>query len=220
MTFVSLRTRPPRQGAFAMVNFSASSAIDPTSPQATIADTVDHIIAVHHGYLRRELPRLRRLLAEATSEAGDAYNLRDIGRLLTQFGLVSDTHTRREEQVTFLLIRQLDYAIRRGYSYGGGLEQSIGELCHEHTEARHMLLQLHELTGGYAAASEAPDAVAHLFRGLGALDADMHKHMELEEQVLFPRALAAETGLRNLDDVQPFPPRGHELTCSRGTRSA
>jgi regulator of cell morphogenesis and NO signaling len=93
-----------------------------------------------------------------------------------------DAHMAKEEQVLFPLIRA-----GRGAMAGGPVEV----MEHEHDDAGAALRRLRELTDDFQAPAEACTTWRALWHGLETLEADMHQHIHLENNILFPRALAS-----------------------------
>ena len=87
----------------------------------------------------------------------------------------------KEEQILFPLILQ-----GRGAMAGG----PIAVMEHEHQSAGDALERLRELTGGYQVPAAACNTWRALWHGLAALESEMHQHIHLENNILFPRALA------------------------------
>ena len=71
----------------------------------------------------------------------------------------------------------------------------------EHQDAGAVLERFRALTGGYAAPADACNTYRALLDGLARLEADMHRHVHLENEILFPRASAAESALGATADL-------------------
>src|ERR1035437_564340 len=74
----------------------------------------------------------------------------------------------------------------------GSVANPIGMMEREHEGAGGALLEIRELTRGFEYPSYACSTVRALFDGLKALEADLHVHIHLENNILFPRAIALE----------------------------
>jgi regulator of cell morphogenesis and NO signaling len=62
----------------------------------------------------------------------------------------------------------------------------------EHESAGGALVEIRALTNGYRLPPYACSTVGALYAGLQALEADLHVHIHLENNILFPRAIALE----------------------------
>lgn len=74
----------------------------------------------------------------------------------------------------------------------GSVANPIGVMEREHEGAGGALLEIRELTRDFEYPSYACSTVRALFDGLKALEADLHVHIHLENNILFPRAIALE----------------------------
>ena len=68
----------------------------------------------------------------------------------------------------------------------------IRQLEHEHDSAGGLLVKLREVTGNYTLPQDACPTFAALYEGLQEMEADLHQHIHLENNILFPRAIACE----------------------------
>jgi regulator of cell morphogenesis and NO signaling len=149
----------------------------------------DHIELTHHRYLRDELPRL----VEMADRVATKHGWRD-ARLAEMAATVQDlahdmfTHMEKEEIVLFPLVRQIDAGVRGGYH--ATIAEPIQCMEAEHDEAGRAVARLRELTDGFKPDAEACNTHRALLDGLARLEADLHRHVHKENNVLFPRALA------------------------------
>lgn len=135
---------------------------------------MDRIVSRHHDYLRRHLPLLARLLAEAPLSSG----LREARRLLDEFTTDLEEHLFREEQILFPALRELE---RSGRPLPLG--QAVGQMRFEHAQARQRMRALREAVDSLPSNPRLQEAIEGLER-------DLHRHLAIEERVLFPRAQA------------------------------
>jgi regulator of cell morphogenesis and NO signaling len=152
---------------------------------------VDHIVATYHEPLREELPRLESMAAKVSRVHGSkAPYLSRLEALLIELSADLRLHMQKEEWVLFPAIR----AIEEGAHPGMPISAPIGVMEHEHDQAGGVLSELREITGGYVAPPWACETFRALYHGLSELEATMHVHVHLENNVLFPRALSAAQG--------------------------
>jgi regulator of cell morphogenesis and NO signaling len=156
-----------------------------------VSALLDHILDRHHAYLRRELPRVRDLLAKVEKAHGANHPelfpelSRHYGRLHADL----DMHLMKEEEVLFPAIRAMESGGGGGF-HCGHVSAPIQVMEYEHDEAGRILARLRELTGGYVPPPDACPTFRACYEGLAALEADLHMHIHLENNVLHPRALA------------------------------
>lgn len=145
---------------------------------------LDHIEARHHRPLDGELPRLDALVRKVTAVHHDKDPARMDALRRTWGDLLDDLvpHMAKEEQVLFPWIRS-----GRGASAGA----PIHVMETEHVHVGGLLTELRRLTDDYVPPAEACGSWRALWAGLEALEQDLHRHIHLENNVLFPRALRA-----------------------------
>jgi regulator of cell morphogenesis and NO signaling len=144
-----------------------------------------HIVERHHGFLRRELPRLY-ALAERVAQVhgGHTPSLIEVFQVFTGLAAELTDQMTKEEQVLFPAIR----AMTQGEAAPASLD-AIQGMIHEHEAAGAALAKLRELTGHFQPPAEACNKYRALFAGLRDLEEDMHTHVHLENSVLFPAAI-------------------------------
>lgn len=149
-------------------------------------ELADYIVETHHTYLRSELPRLHAMTKRvAQVHGGHTPSLVEVDEV---FGAMADElagHMMKEEQILFPAIAAM--------SQGGAvmpLDGPIACMLHEHDDAGAALSRMRELTNGFTPPAEACNTYRALFAGLLELEDDLHRHIHLENLVLFPAALA------------------------------
>ena len=165
--------------------------------QASLAELVAHIVAVHHGLCREQLVRLAAELAAAAAET--ARQAPSLVRVTVGFQRLSREltgHLAKEETVLFPLIERIETARRNGtpppVPSFGSIANPIRMMILEHGEAERALEQMRTASNGFQAPDGAGPRVQELCRALQAFDADLARHVELEDKILFPRAVAME----------------------------
>jgi regulator of cell morphogenesis and NO signaling len=166
--------------------------------QWTLTELMDHIVGVHHAYLRRELPRLdgvvQALRGSAPCETALLADLRDT---LAQLTSELMQHMLKEENVLFPWIRQLEAGGAASGGHCATIAMPIQVMEHEHAEATDALSRLCRLSREYACVSPSDPSRQSLCDDFAALDNDLHAHIYKENDVLFPRALALESAAQS-----------------------
>jgi len=151
--------------------------------EASLEDLIDHILATYHRPLDEELPRLEAMARKVNNVHGEKDPER-LGELLSVFVALKTElvdHMMKEEQILFPMIRQ---------GRGAMADGPVSVMMHEHESAGRALLRLRELTDDYQPPEGACTTWRALWHGLAALETAMHEHIHLENNILFPRALA------------------------------
>lgn len=163
---------------------------------------IDHILARYHASLYEELPRLL-ALAEKVAIVHGANHPDTIPALRDTFHALKDeldSHMQKEEQVLFPYVRELEN-VARGLAPSDAIplglaSGAIGVMEREHQVAGLALKTIHRLTDGFRPPGDACGSFRALYAGLEIFEADLHAHIHLENNILFPRAMGMERGLR------------------------
>ena len=170
-------------------------------PSASLTKLADHIVERHHAYLRSALPSIAGKLdkvieAHSDRHGGSLRRLREIGHGL---GQELTQHMMKEEMMLFPLIRQMEAAERDGVAPpaapGGSVNNPIRMMEHEHDTVGRVLEEIRALTSGYVPPPEACNTFRALYAQLEELEGDLHAHIHLENNILFPRASELEARL-------------------------
>jgi regulator of cell morphogenesis and NO signaling len=151
-----------------------------------LSDLVDDIVYSHHGYLRRELPRIARLLKKVIGAHGRAHpDLLELARVFRRFLVNIEAHMESEERDVFPLLKQLDDDASALWSDSA---MFLRELEDEHEEAGRDLASIRRVTNNFASPPDACGTYRILMYAFLELERDMHLHVHKENNILFPRA--------------------------------
>lgn len=154
---------------------------------APLPELVGHIQRRFHEPLRAELPRLGAMMEKVAIRHGDhlPQTLHPLQAAFTELAEDMLQHMAKEDAVLFPAIAALAAG---GPGAGPSLSQPIAVMEAEHDEAGRLLSLMRELTGDYTPPEWACPTFRGLYYGLAELERDMHVHVHLENNVLFPRA--------------------------------
>ncbi len=165
--------------------------------EESLTDLVDHINRTHHVFVRNEIARIEKLLGKVPDKHGakhpELFQVRD---LFTALAAELTVHLMKEEQILFPFIvraeeSQLEGKFAAPSSCFGSIENPIRMMEYEHENAGTVLKQLRATTNGYTAPEDACDGFRSLYSALADFEADLHVHIHLENNILFPRAITA-----------------------------
>ena len=161
---------------------------------------VDYILSRHHAYMRAAIPTIAAHTAKIAVVHGDrSPELHEVARVFGNIASGLRLHMMKEEEILFPYIRSLVETERAGRrvepSPFGTVHNPIRMMEAEHQEAGHELQRLRELTRGYALPDFACTTYRACFEELQDFERDLHRHVHLENNVLFPRAIALESAL-------------------------
>lgn len=166
---------------------------------------IDHIVSTHHAYVRTALPTIARYLAKLEEVYGSRHpELARIVAYFEQIRLELEQHLMKEEQVLFPYVRDLAASAEtcgHAHSPFGTVENPIRMMEREHREAADGLRLIRELTRGYTAPSDGCTTYAACMGELARFERDLHRHVHLENNVLFPRAIELEAAICGRDQT-------------------
>ncbi len=156
-----------------------------------------HIVTRYHDTLREELPRLGGMMAKVLSVHGANHpELAAVNRAWQEIHDDLGPHLMKEERVLFPYAERLAEAEGQADGLGGSPFGSVGNpimvMEDEHEAVGRALRELRRLTGGYTAPKDACNTFRGLYHGFAELERELHEHIHLENNVLFPRAVVLE----------------------------
>jgi len=165
---------------------------------ASLSELAQHILDTHHVYTKSAMPRIGELLRKVLRAHGPRHGamLEQVRRLFEGLDEEIAAHLMKEERMLFPYIQALDDGARAGAgrpeSCFGTVRAPIQQMEQEHEHAGDALEQIRTITGGYTLPADACPTFAALYTELQRLEADLHEHIHLENNILFPRAIKAE----------------------------
>lgn len=165
--------------------------------RGSLTDLISHILDKHHVYTRDEIALLTPLMEKVATRHGEHYTfLLGLKALFTRLCGELRPHMEKEERVLFPYIKQLE-ADSAGMISGatpsfGTVENPIRMMRIEHEDAGELLRQMRLVTNNYLLPEGACPSFTALFHRLDALEKDLHQHIHLENNLLFPRAVELE----------------------------
>ncbi|MGO8721008.1 MAG: iron-sulfur cluster repair di-iron protein [Acidobacteriaceae bacterium] len=163
---------------------------------APLKDLADYIVSRHHAFTREQIQLIGGLMAKVESRHGA--NHPEVAQIAKVFAVVSAElahHLVCEETILFPYIKKLEGGQQAALpSMFGSVEQPIARMMADHDQAGGELRELRSLTNEYTPPTAACPTWRSLYRALEDLEQDLHQHIHLENNILFPRALAQAKG--------------------------
>lgn len=162
---------------------------------------VDYIINNHHHFVRTKLPEIKSYAKKVAKVHGKSYPV--LEDMLGTFMVLKDemlSHLDAEEQVLFPYIKKMQDSISNGNRNAEGVAegtaaQAIDMMEQEHDEAGKLMERLEVMSEGFTPPEDACTTFRVYFQNLEAFQDDLHKHVHLENNILFPKALKMEQQL-------------------------
>jgi len=161
----------------------------------------DYIINIHHQYVKDNTAFIKELANKVAGVHGEQHP--EAIRIAHIFSLVADDlmlHLKKEEQILFPFIKELVNV----QTNGGELEKSaFGDVTNpiqvmeaEHEQAGEALQTIRDLTNNFTLPEDACNSYMILYKKLDEYESDLHRHVHLENNVLFRKAILLEDQLR------------------------
>lgn len=174
---------------------TANTAEEP--PVVSFADMnaeqlIRHILVNHHFYLRQTMPVIEEHLIKVASRHGERFpHMKEVLSLFVTLKKEMDQHMQKEEIVLFPRIREVELmSVRnRGQQFPEGyIDNPVHMMEHEHDEAGSIVERIRVLTGDYTPPEGACNTFHIVLKELNYFEEDLHKHVHLENNLLFPLA--------------------------------
>ena len=181
-----------------LANVSHSPAEEPNFLTATLAELIDHIVKKHHVFTKTAIGRLRILVNKVCGVHGQ--NHTELAGLQSLFETLSaelEPHMMKEERVLFPYVIGIENSVRNRRRIAmppfGTVANLVRLMMLEHDNAGPLLKEIRQLTSNYACPPDACISYQTLYQALDTFEKDLHQHIHLENNILFPRAVEMET---------------------------
>jgi len=167
---------------------------------ASLPELITHILGTHHVFTKSEMDRLQ-LLADKVLAAhgGNHPELIHLDELFTRLCADLKPHMFKEEQILFPYVVAMAEAAEQNRAVAlapfGTVNNPIRMMMMEHDTAGQILRELRALTSDYKVPADACVSYQTLYQALENFEKDLHQHIHLENNILFPKALALENAL-------------------------
>lgn len=162
----------------------AQEPVEKDWQSAPLAEIIDHIIVRYHDRHREQLPELILQATKVERVHADKPNVpKGLAKYLTMLHQELSSHMMKEEQILFPMIKQ---------GMGTQANGPISMMESEHDDAGELLEVIKHTTNDVTPPPEACTTWKAMYNGINELIDDLMNHISLENNVLFPRALAGE----------------------------
>lgn len=151
---------------------------------------IHYIVDNHHTYVREALTRIPFFINKVASRHAATHpENAEIAGLFAELGREMTDHMASEENEVFPLITT--YLKQKDEASRNRLEQLVGDMESEHSGAGALMARIRELTNGFTPPPGACNTYQVAYAELEAFERDLHQHVHLENNILFPKALTA-----------------------------
>ena len=157
----------------------------------------DYIVNTHHSYVKKSLPEIRGYAAKVAQVHGDLHpELSNVLQLVEEINRELTSHMLKEEKVLFPFIKDLVAADNNEKpvqtSHFGTVQNPINMMEMEHEMVGKNMEEIRVITNNYTLPEDACASYSLLFKMLDEFENDLHIHIHLENNILFPKALDIE----------------------------
>jgi len=169
-------------------NFSDFDAMSP-------GELADYIVQTHHAYVKKELPQLCAYLQKVSAKHGAHHpELNKIFESIVALKEEMDQHMQKEEFVLFPRIKELqklsfgeNTSLQLNITY---LQSPITIMEQEHDHAGELLNEIRLMSHDYTPPTDACTTYQLSYAALKAFELDLHQHVHLENNILFPKSIS------------------------------
>lgn len=165
---------------------------------ASLNNLAKYIVNTHHAYVNRELPRLAEFAKKVVNRHGDSRpELPLIQAKVAELAEEMTQHQAKEELILFPHISRLEKAIHedkpKPQGCFGTVANPIAMMTREHDSAGALMAEIRKLSEDFTPPAGACPTYHGFYTGLREFEQDLHQHIHLENNILFPRAIALES---------------------------
>lgn len=162
-----------------------------------LSELIGHITSTHHVFVREECPRLEALGAKVVGVHGQHHpELLQAQAIFSALAEELRVHLMKEEQVLFPYVLLMEESTVAGEpappAMFGTVMNPVRMMMQEHDSAGEALRSLRSATSEYALPEDACISYRTWYQALQGFEADLHQHIHLENNILFPRAVAMQ----------------------------
>jgi regulator of cell morphogenesis and NO signaling len=157
----------------------------------------DYIVNTHHSYVKKTVPDLSTYAAKVARVHGDHHpELLEINSLAQMVCEELTSHMVKEERVLFPAIKKLVASKNSGSSLDTAsanlIKSAVSTMEEEHETVGNALEKIRQLSSDYTLPSDACASYSFLYKTLEEFEDDLHTHVHLENNILFPKSLKME----------------------------
>ena len=177
-----------------------ANAADAVEEWKELDDLSRYIVKRHHGFVKERTPVIAAYLDKLVARHGERHpELAEVRAIFTSLGEEMAAHMMKEENILFPFIELLAINSRKGGRLPAGpfgtVMNPVRMMEEDHREAGEHLASLRRLTNAYTPPADGCTTYRLCYKELADFEADLHRHIHLENSVMFPQALELERRL-------------------------
>ena len=197
----------------AKIDLSQTSVSAEDFTQMSLAALADYIVRKHHTFTREENGRITTLLEKVCAAHGANHaELYKIQGIFGALRLEIENHLLKEERMLFPYIALMESSLNFGQPIPsapfGSTRNPVAVMVSEHDAAGEQLREIRKLSNHFEVPADACPTYKSLYKALEEFEKDLHQHIHLENNILFPKAVKMES-----EGEMSDPNRVDELKC-------
>jgi regulator of cell morphogenesis and NO signaling len=177
---------------------AAGDSVPVDFQKLTLTELITHILETHHVFTKSEMARIQALTTKVIGAHGANHpELLEVGELFQRLYADLNPHMFKEERILFPYIVAMEQAEIQDqptpFAPFGTVKNPIRMMMMEHDTAGDILRKLRAVTSDYRVPSDGCISYQTLYQALEGFEKDLHQHVHLENNLLFPKALELES---------------------------
>ena len=165
--------------------------------EISLTELAEYIVRVHHNYVKQSMaPILMYVLKVATKHGSRFPYMHEVYDLFLEIEEEMTSHMAKEEKILFPRIKLLELNAAQENT-PGYISAPVEVMETEHEHAGDTMEKIRVLTNNYQAPEDACTTFRLALASLQAFESDLHHHVHLENNILFPKAIALHKGNLN-----------------------
>jgi regulator of cell morphogenesis and NO signaling len=155
----------------------------------SLTELAEYIVRVHHSYVKLNMPQISNFALKVATKHGEHFPyMKEVYFLFAELAEEMDKHMEKEEKILFPKIKLLELVASENTN-ANYLKGPIDVMEQEHDHAGAIMQKIRQLTNNYTAPENACTTFRLTLEALRAFEEDLHRHVHLENNILFPKAI-------------------------------
>lgn len=163
----------------------------------SLTELAEYIVRVHHNYVKQSMPPILMYVLKVATKHGSRFPyMHEVYDLFLEIEEEMTSHMAKEEKILFPRIKLLELNAAQENT-PGYISAPVEVMETEHEHAGDTMEKIRVLTNNYQAPEDACTTFRLALASLQAFESDLHHHVHLENNILFPKAIALHKGNLN-----------------------
>jgi regulator of cell morphogenesis and NO signaling len=155
----------------------------------SLTELAEYIVRVHHNYVKENAPQIFAYVTKVATKHGDRFPyMIKVYHFFAEVQQEMAQHMMKEEKILFPRIKQLDF-FEKPHNSIDFLQAPIDVIEEEHDHAGKLMNEIRVATNNYTAPDDACTTHRLTIAALKGFEEDLHQHVHLENNILFPKAI-------------------------------